>query len=203
MDANLVVDGFASEFPVSLSGGKSRDCHVVVQEDVRKDLVLVKQGADVEQILVSESLAKSWEALPDCLHLLFVGRAIDWDELAAHLHFSELGSELRSFDEEATLVESSEESLESFLLMGVGTFELVEEVEKCLCPQVVPSEALMQGVAKSLHQFEHVLDIEEVEAKGVLLCRLVEVATAETVPKGDVGADLGGYELRESTHAGH
>jgi hypothetical protein len=203
VDVDLVLDGLTPELPAALGGGKGGEDHVVVQEDVGEQLVLVEQSHHVQQVLAGESLAEGRQAAPHLLHLRLVSSSVDGDELAAHLHLPELGSEVRAVHEEAALVESLQEGLQRLLLVGVGALELIEEVEEGSSAQVVPLEAAVHWVSQSIDDLEHVVNVEEVEAEGVLVSGLVEVAAAHAVPDGDVGADLRGEELGEAAHAGH
>ena len=61
----------------------------------------------------------------------------------------------------------------------------------------------MDGVVQQLEQFEHVLQVVEVEAEGVLFGRAVEVAAVHAVPQRNIGVYRSCAELRQPAHAGH
>lgn len=48
--------------------------------------------------------------------------------------------------------------------------------------KVVSLEIGMEGVVEKGVDFEHVVDIEQMESEGIFLCWLVEVSTWEAIP---------------------
>ena len=71
--------------PVHLTLWDFRGSKVVVKENVRKKLFLVKEVSDEEKIIASHEFSTSHKSFLDFLHLFWVRTAINRDKLSANL----------------------------------------------------------------------------------------------------------------------
>jgi len=67
----------------------------------------------------------------------------------------------------------------------------------------VPLETILNRISQSLHDFDHVLVVKQMEPEGILFDWYIHVTTVNTVPNCDISIDLSRNKLGKSTHTCH
>lgn len=152
--------------------------------------VVIEQTADVDQILIAETFAKSRELAPYRFFLLLACRPVNWNELTSNFQALELLVEFGDVDKKSTLIETSKQVLQVFLLILRASFITIHEVVQCLGSQVVAFEPSVDRIAEKLDKFEQVIHVVKVKPESISLNGIVEVPAVDDIPDRKISSDL-------------